>query len=165
VEVRRSVWDLRSRALDQFDLPGALVTSGKQLTDGTNIRFEVTSKGRVRPLPETVEQNLLRIAQEALTNVIKHSEATAAAIELDYGPQTVAMQIKDNGRGFQSDQCPGPDEGHFGLLGISERAKRLGTEAVFKSEPGLGTTLRIQVAIDQIFSELHESQPNKNNGA
>ena len=161
-EVRRSVWDLRSRALEQFDLPGALVTSGKQLIDGTNIQFEVTTKGRVRPLPETVEENLLRIAQEALTNVIKHSEATAASIELDYGPRTVAMDIKDNGRGFESDNCPGPGEGHFGLLGISERAKRLGANAVWESKPGSGTTLRLQVAIDQQFPEL---QPNESNGS
>ena len=50
VDVRRSVWDLRSRALEQFDLPGALSTSGKQLTDGTNINLHVSAKGRVRPL-------------------------------------------------------------------------------------------------------------------
>ena len=103
----------------------------------------------------------MRIAQEALTNVIKHSEATTAAIELDYGPQTVAMQVKDNGRGFEADKCAGPDEGHFGLLGISERAKRLGTEAIFESKPGLGTTLRVQVAIDQA---IPEKQPNEHNG-
>ena len=162
VEVRRSVWDLRSRALEQFDLPGALVTSGKQLTDGTNIHFEVNAKGRVRPLSETIEENLLRIAQEALTNVIKHSEATSAAIDLDYGPRTVTMQVKDNGRGFQSENCAGPGDGHFGLLGISERAKRLGTEAVFESKPGLGTTLRVQITIDQEFPELQESQPKEN---
>jgi signal transduction histidine kinase len=91
IDVRRSVWDLRSRALEQFDLPGALSTSGKQLTDGTNIHFEVCAKGRVRPLAETVEENLLRIAQEALTNVIKHSEATAVTIELDYGPKNIVL--------------------------------------------------------------------------
>jgi signal transduction histidine kinase len=156
-DVRRSVWDLRSRALEQFDLPGALVASGKQLIDGTNIRFEVTAKGRVRPLPETVEDNLLRIAQEALTNVIKHSEATAATIQLDYGPQTVAMRISDNGRGFQPGKCSGPAQGHFGLLGIAERAKRLGAEAVFDSSLGLGTTLKLQVAIDQEFPDLDGS--------
>jgi signal transduction histidine kinase len=162
-DVRRSVWDLRSRALEQFDLPGALVTSGKQLIDGTNIHFEVNAKGRVRPLPETVEENLLRIAQEALTNVIKHSEATRAEIELDYGPQTVSMQIKDNGRGFQPEKRVGPSEGHFGLLGISERAKRLGTEAIFESTPGGGTTLRVRVAIDREFPELKEFEPAEKN--
>ena len=155
-EVRRSVWDLRSRALEQFDLPGALVTSCKQLTDGTNIHFEVTAKGRVRPLAETVEDNLLRIAQEALTNVIKHSEATSAAIEMDYGPQTVTMQISDNGRGFLPSECSGPAEGHFGLLGIAERAKRLGAQATFESRPGWGTKLKVQVAVDQDFPNLGE---------
>jgi signal transduction histidine kinase len=103
----------------------------------------------VRPLSETVEENLLRIAQEALTNVIKHSEGTTATIELDYGPQNVALQITDNGRGFDQEKSAGPSQGHFGLLGISERAKRLGAELSVSSEPGRGTTVRIQVPINQ----------------
>lgn len=156
IEVRRSVWDLRSRALEQFNLPGALVASGKQLLDGTGIDFDVKTKGRVRPLPETIEENLLRIVQEALTNVIKHSEATSASVHLDYGPQTVTLDIKDNGKGFETNQCAGPGNGHFGLLGISERAKRLGTEAVFESKPGAGTSLHLRVAIDQ---EVASQQP------
>jgi len=89
--------------------------------------------------------------------VIKHSKATTATIELDYGPKTVAMEIKDNGCGFEPDNCAGPGEGHFGLLGISERAKRLGTNAAWESKPGMGTVLRVQVAID---NELPELQPN-----
>jgi signal transduction histidine kinase len=149
VDVRRSVWDLRSRALEQFDLPGALLTSGKQITDGTSIHLEVSAKGRVRPLSETVEDNLLRIAQEALTNAIKHSEATIATIELDYGPQNVVLQITDNGHGFDQEHSAGPGQGHFGLLGISERAKRLGAELSVSSEPGRGTTVRIQVPLEQ----------------
>jgi len=147
--VRRSVWDLRSRALEQFDLPGALSTSCKQLTDGTNIHLEVTAKGRVRPLSETIEENLLRIAQESLTNVIKHSGATAASIELDYGAQNVMLEIQDNGRGFEQEKSAGPSEGHFGLLGISERAKRLGGELSVSSEIGRGTKVRVQVPIEQ----------------
>jgi signal transduction histidine kinase len=149
VDVRRSVWDLRSRALEQFDLPGALSTSCKQLIDGTNIDLEVTAKGRVRPLSETIEENLLRIAQEALTNVIKHSGATAASIELDYGAQNVMLEIQDNGRGFEQEKSAGPSEGHFGLLGISERAKRLGGELSVSSEIGRGTKVRVQVPIEQ----------------
>jgi len=149
VDVRRSVWDLRSRALEQFDLPGALSTSCKQLTDGTNIHLEVTAKGRVRPLSETIEENLLRIAQESLTNVIKHSGATAASIELDYGAQNVMLEIQDNGRGFEQEKSAGPSEGHFGLLGISERAKRLGGELSVSSEIGRGTKVRVQVPIEQ----------------
>jgi len=148
VDVRRSVWDLRSRSLEQFDLPGALINSGRQLTDGTDIHLEVTAKGRVRPLPDTIEENLLRIAQEAMTNVIKHSQATTAEIEIDYGPKNVVLRIKDNGRGFDQRQSTGPNEGHFGLLGITERAKRLGAECTVQSEPGAGTLVTIRVSLE-----------------
>ncbi len=151
VEVRRSVWDLRSRALEQFDLPSALATSGEQFAAGAKTHFEVTAKGRVRPLRETVEENLLRIAQEAMTNVVKHSQATIAEVELDYGPNNVTLRVKDNGKGFQQSQCAGPTDGHFGLLGISERAKRLGADLSIQSEPGGGTVLMVKVAVDQEF--------------
>jgi signal transduction histidine kinase len=148
VDVRRSIWDLRSRALEQFDLPGAMVTSSKQLADGANIQIEVTAHGRMRPLPETVEENLLRIAQEAMTNIIKHSHATNATVELDYGAKNVVLRIKDDGRGFRQDQCPGPGNGHFGLLGISERVKRLGAELSIQSEPENGTLITVHVALE-----------------
>ena len=158
VDVRRSVWDLRSRALEQFDLPGALINSGKQLTDGTEIHLEVTAKGRVRPLPDTIEENLLRIAQEAMTNVIKHSQATTAEIEIDYGPKNVVLRIKDNGRGFDQTQSTGPNEGHFGLLGITERAKRLGADLSIETQPGAGTIVTIRIALEPLA--LTNGHPN-----
>ncbi len=147
MEVHRSVWNLRCRALEQFDLPGALLMSSQQITGGSSLRVEMKARGRVRPLPETVEENLLRIAQEALTNVIKHSGATLTEIDLDYGPKNVVLQVKDNGKGFALDHCAGPREGHFGLLGISERTKRLHGEIVFSSVPDGGTTIRVQIPI------------------
>ena len=106
------------------------------------------AKGRVRPLPETIEENLLRIAQEALTNVIKHSEATRATITLDYGPQSVRLHIQDNGSGFVIDKHAGPREGHFGLLGITERTNRLRGNVSLGSEPGKGTTVQVTIPID-----------------
>jgi signal transduction histidine kinase len=146
-EVHRSVWNLRCRALEQFDLPGALLMSSQQIAGGSSLRVEIKARGRVRPLPETVEENLLRIAQEALTNVIQHSGATLTEIELDYGPKNVVLQVKDNGKGFAVDHCAGPREGHFGLLGISERTKRLHGEINFSSMPDAGTTVRVQIPI------------------
>jgi signal transduction histidine kinase len=147
-EVRRSVWDLRSRALEHFDLPSALRESSKQLTEGTSIQVEVTAKGRVRPLPETIEDNLLRIALESLTNVLKHSGATAATIQLDYSPCNIFLQVEDNGKGFAVESCAGPRDGHFGLLGIKERAKRLGGQASVASTDGQGTLVRVQIPIE-----------------
>ena len=74
VDLRRSIWDLRSRELEEFDLSRALLISGNQIADSANIRVEVETKGNVRPLPEVIEENLLRIGQEAVTNAVKHSE-------------------------------------------------------------------------------------------
>jgi signal transduction histidine kinase len=159
MDVHRSVWDLRSRALEEFDLPSALLASSKQLTNGANIHFEVKATGRVRPLPETVEENLLRIAQEAMTNIVKHAHATSAGIELDYGPQNIVLSVKDNGCGFDRQQRAGPNNGHFGLLGIAERAKRLGADFSIQSEPGGGTHLVLKVGLDQ------ESQPGEGEGS
>ncbi|HEX4122060.1 MAG TPA: histidine kinase [Verrucomicrobiae bacterium] len=146
-EVHRSVWNLRCRALEQFDLPDAVMMSSKQITGGLSLQVEMKAQGRVRPLPEIVEENLLRIAQEALTNVIKHSGATLTEIDLDYGAQNIVLQVKDNGKGFEVDDCAGPREGHFGLLGISERARRLHGEIFLTSAPDAGTTVRVQIPL------------------
>jgi signal transduction histidine kinase len=147
VEARRSVWDLRSRSLDQFDLPSVLTGSSRQLTDGTGIQAKVITQGRVRPLPDLIEDNLLRIAQEALTNAIKHSGGTTAAIELDYGAKNILMTVSDNGKGFSVENCAGPLDGHFGLLGISERVKRINGQIAINSAPGAGTTVRVEIPL------------------
>jgi signal transduction histidine kinase len=148
IEVRRSIWDLRCRALEQFDLAGALRLSSRQMIDGTSIDVQVVAKGRVRPLTEIVEDNLLRIGQEALTNIIKHSEAKRATITLDYGPQTIVLRIEDNGKGFAPEHCMGPHQGHFGLLGISERTKRLRGRVSLTSAPGQGTVVLVEIPLE-----------------
>ena len=147
-EVRCSVWDLRSRSPEQIDLAGLLLKISRQLTEDTRIAVQVKAVGRVRPLAEIIEENLLRVAQEALTNIIKHSKATHATITLDYGPKNVILTIGDNGVGFAVEQQAGPREGHFGLLGIAERTNRLHGQVVLASEPGKGTTVQVTIPID-----------------
>src|SRR5208282_2511827 len=105
------------------------------------------------------EDNLLRIAQEALTNIIKHSGATLAVIELDYGPKNVVLQVKDNGKGFALDDCVGPSDGHFGLLGITERTKRLHGEIALSSVPDAGTTVRVQIPMPREFHAADCAEP------
>ncbi|MDB6124639.1 MAG: integral rane sensor signal transduction histidine kinase [Pedosphaera sp.] len=160
VEVRRSVWDLRCRALEQFDLPGALLRSARQFTYGTGIEIEVETKGQLRPLPEVVEENLLRMGQEALTNVIKHSSAHLATIELEFGAEKVVLQIRDDGQGFTPENSAGPQSGHFGLLGMSERAKRLDGQVVLTSAPGKGTTVRVEIPLGRV-QELVSPAPTE----
>lgn len=147
-EVRCSVWDLRSRSPDQTDLAGLLLKISQQLTEDTRIAVEIKAAGRVRPLSEIVEENLLRVSQEALTNIIKHSQATQATITLDYGPKNVVLTVTDNGVGFAAAQQAGPREGHFGLLGIAERTNRLRGKVSIVSEPGQGATVRVTIPID-----------------
>lgn len=148
VEVRRSVWDLRSRALEQFDLPSALETSAKELTNGTGIAAAVEAKGLVRPLPEIVEDNILRIAQESLTNAVKHSGAKTIRVLLDYRPDSIRLQVADNGRGFSTDTCLGPADGHFGLLGIRERVTRVRGKFSITNPDGEGTVVEVDVPIE-----------------
>lgn len=147
LEVRRSVWDLRCRALEQFDLPGALLASARQMTCGTRIQVELDSKGPAGALPEVVEENLLRIGQEAITNVIKHSEATRVTIKLQYEDQQVVLEISDNGKGFAPETCAGPGEGHFGLLGMAERAKRLNGRLSLSSQLPQGSVVRVEIPL------------------
>ena len=145
LELRRSIWDLRSRELEEFDLPSVMRLSAQQILEGTHVAVKVETTGDVRAPCEVVEENLLRIAQEALTNVIKHAGASEVRISLDFGPQAVTLRVKDNGRGFTPDNCPGAREGHFGLLGMSERAKRLNGHLRVTSTPGSGTCLEVKV--------------------
>ena len=148
VEIRQSVWDLRSRAREQFDLAGALAEGARQITCGTSIRVHMETDGEPRPLPEVVEENLLRIGQEALANILKHSQATEVNLELQFERQQVNLQVQDNGIGFEQGKVAGPNEGHFGLLGMSERARRIGAKFILTSKPGEGTVVRVEIPVN-----------------
>jgi len=148
VDLRRSVWGLRSRADEQFNLTSALTTSSQQITGDTGIRFEVETFGEANPLSEIIEENLLRIGQEAVTNVVKHSGPAQVKIQLHFNPHHVVLQIADNGKGFDPEACAGPKDGHFGLLGIRERTERLGGQLTITSAPGAGTSIRVEIPLN-----------------
>ncbi|MEJ0089857.1 MAG: histidine kinase [Limisphaerales bacterium] len=147
-EVRQSVWDLRRLVQEQFDLASALLENARRITSTTSIHVDLKTKGEVCALPEIIEENFLRISHEALTNVIKHSGATSVNIQLEFESRQVTLTIHDNGRGFVQQDAAGPNEGHFGLLGISERVKRLGGQFNLASIPDKGTTLEIRISLD-----------------
>jgi signal transduction histidine kinase len=147
LDTRHSVWGLRSRADEPFNLVNAITLNSRQAANGTDILIQIETLGEARPLSEIIEENLLRIAQEAVTNVVKHSGARAAKIQLRFSPQTVVLQVQDDGRGFAPENCAGPKDGHFGLLGIRERTERLGGQVSITSGPGMGTSLRIEIPV------------------
>jgi signal transduction histidine kinase len=79
--------------------------------------------------------------------VVKHSGARTVKVELQFSPETVVLEIKDDGRGFVPEACDGPKDGHFGLLGIRERAERLTGHVSITSAPGAGTDVRVEIPI------------------
>jgi signal transduction histidine kinase len=150
LELRRSIWDLRSRELEQFDFPKVMQVNALNITKDTSLKLEMETTGNVRTLPEVMEENLLRISQAAVANVIKHAFATQVKISLQFGEREITLQIMDNGKGFNPKDCPGSSEGHFGLLGMSERVKRLNGNFQVTSAPGKGTCINVRLPIAQV---------------
>ncbi|MBG1245115.1 AAA family ATPase [Nostoc sp. NZL] len=143
-EARRSVTALRPQLLEEGDLSSALnrlVTQMRSATDDTDLIYEI--QGTAYPLPAEVENNLLRIGQEALTNAIKYAKADEIRLELVYADAQCSLCIKDNGQGFGVGSIP--SVGGFGLLGMSERAERIGAQLRIESQLGQGTEIIVIV--------------------
>ena len=142
-EMRHSIWNLRSVALEQFDLVEALDRSARSIVLGSNIRVEVKRSGSAVKLPSLVEDNLLRIGQEAMTNAVKHARPAQLMLELATRPGVVVLTVSDDGTGIQASAKPG----HFGLTGMRERAVRLGGKLEVSAKPGGGTIVRVEVPL------------------
>lgn len=143
-EARRSVLDLRAAPLEGRSFPEALANLAARLNDHGHPHIEYQLEGASQPVPSRVEAGLYRVAQEALENIIQHSDARKAALHLSITPDQVLLEIKDDGKGFE----PGFDSGkHFGLMGINERVHLLGGHLEIKSTPGAGTLVRVRIPL------------------
>jgi two-component system NarL family sensor kinase len=143
-EARRSVVALRPQLLEEGSLQSALhrlVAQIRTAAMDTTLYYEI--KGVVYALPTEVENNLLRIGQEALTNAIRHANADEIRVELVYDGDQFCLRVKDNGQGFGVGSFPSSDG--FGLLGMSERAERIGAQLTIGSQPGQGTEIIVTV--------------------
>jgi signal transduction histidine kinase len=99
--------------------------------------------GAYRPMPPETEREFMRVAQEAIHNVKKHAGAKHLVVQLEYGPEQIALEVRDDGRGFAVDENLEPRPGHYGLTGMRERAAAIGGTLAVTSEPGVGTTVRV----------------------
>lgn len=145
LEARRSVWDLRSKILETHGLVAALqeMASSSEAPHGPKI--EVRTSGAAQPFPAATEFHLFRIAQEALANAIKHGEARHVVIGLEHLSGASRLTVRDDGRGFEPEEkqfSPGP---HFGLLGMRERAAKIGGDLRVDSGPGRGCEIAVTV--------------------
>jgi signal transduction histidine kinase len=162
VEARRSVWDLRCDLLEHGDLPTALTQIVRPLIPGDEAKLDVNVSGTPVRLPGRVEMNLLRIGQEAVANAIKHGHASAIQIELQYSPEKVILQVRDDGCGFSPDHSS--SAGHFGMLDMRERAESLGCHLRIDSTPGQGTLIAVEVHHDKEFISDAELKTHTHSG-
>lgn len=144
-EARRSIMDLRMSALDGRDLPSAIDHVARAITAGTNVALTVAAEPAATPSHKDRQQQVLRIAQEALANAIKHGRPTAIDLALRSENGETVLTVKDDGSGFDPDGVFSTGRGHFGLLGMRERARRMGGEISVSSAPGAGTTVELRV--------------------
>ncbi|MDZ8065240.1 MAG: PAS domain-containing protein [Nostoc sp. DedQUE08] len=140
---RRSVSALRPRLLEEGNLESALHRIVAQMLATTDTALICETQGIAYSLSAEVENNLLRIGQEALTNAIKYADAAEIRVELVYNETQCILRVKDDGRGFGVGSTP--LSGGFGLLGMSERAERIGAQLLIQSQPGQGTEIIVTI--------------------
>jgi PAS domain S-box-containing protein len=137
-EARRSVHALRPQALEKAEFADALRAIITNTTAGTSLRSDFQVKGDPCKLQPSVEENLLHIGQEALTNALKHACATTFQARLSFDSEAVRLELRDNGKGFLVHNANG---GGIGLIGMKERAEQIGATLTVTSKPGRGTTI------------------------
>ena len=142
-DARRSVSALRPQALEEGDLASALAKLAGEVTRGRVARADLALEGEPWPLSPGVEDQVFRIAQEALTNALKHAQAGRLRLELGFGAEALELRVEDDGRGF--DAAVPKAAGHFGLVGMRERAAKVGGILDVRSAEGRGTTVRLTV--------------------
>lgn len=139
-EARRSVLNLRAAPL----LGKTLVAAVVQLAQQTAVPVDVLVVGDERPLPRAVESGVYRLVQEALTNVVRHAQASQCTIELQFTVDALQIAIRDDGQGFVPDQVPAH---RFGLIGMNERVRLLNGRMQLDSSPGNGVRLTVQIPL------------------
>ncbi len=143
-EARRSIWELRSQGAESSDFRSRLSRMAGDTAKRAGLQLKFNVLGTYRALPEKIEDEMLKIAQEAATNTARHAQAKILKIDLAYEEKKFRMTISDDGHGFSAPSgVVGPD-GHFGLRGMRERAAQIGAEFDVKSTPGAGTQIEVE---------------------
>lgn len=143
-ETRQAVWDLRSPLQSELDLQTLLRQHARTLIAGRDINFEITTIGTPTEIAQGTKEQLARIAQEAITNAVRHAHARRIRAELRYD-DGVTLSVVDDGAGFELEETQGRDAAHWGLAGMYERAARIGARLLVKSAPDRGTEVRVFV--------------------
>jgi two-component system sensor histidine kinase UhpB len=143
-DVRRIGRDLRPEALDDLGLVNALIALCTRIAEQSGIAVERRLSG---PLPQRsaeVDLVVYRVAQESLTNVMRHSGASRAVVSLDHGGGELVLTVRDDGKGIAGP----PREEATGITGMRERAMLIGARLTVRSKPGSGTEVSLEVPLE-----------------
>jgi len=147
---------LRPSMLDDFGLLPALNWQAKETAKRTGLRVQVSAAEMPRDLPEEHKTCIYRVVQEALNNVVRHAQASAAQIRLQWEDGQISLTVQDDGSGFDAERVRG-----LGLLGMEERVHHLGGAFAIDSQPGRGTVLRINLPVAVLAADLtYETNPH-----
>jgi signal transduction histidine kinase len=149
-EAREAISCMRLSALEDDNLSHALVKTGKQLVEGTTIRFHAEVKGLERQLDYETQTNLYVIAREAMNNAVMHAHPKEIFLRVTYHSRGIDLLVRDDGDGFDPATIP---KNHWGVVGMEERAQHVGSLLEISSKPGLGTTIQVLAARCRIKRE------------
>jgi signal transduction histidine kinase/ligand-binding sensor domain-containing protein len=145
-EARQSILQLRSSKLERSSLVAALRDVGQQTASETAVDFNLTVKGESYPLPRKIELQIFRIGQEAILNAFRHSKGSSITANVEYSRDNLTLLIEDDGIGFDA-PAAGPQNSHYGIVSMRERAAEIRGELTMVSQPERGTSVRLSVPV------------------
>jgi signal transduction histidine kinase len=154
-DARQSIWALRSQDSGEKTLPIRLRRLVEK-AQNRDLNADLEVHGAYRALSPDAENEILRIAQEAIQNAKRHAAASRIRVRLEYDERALTLTISDDGKGFAVSAGKGRGkpvnavEGHYGLTGMQERAAVIHGELAIESEPGKGTTVRLNVPAPEV---------------
>ena len=151
-DARQSIWVLRSQDSSENTLP-VTIRRATENAAGHDVDSSFSLFGAYRPLPPETERTFLRVAQEAIHNVKKHAGARHLWVQLEYQPEGIALEVRDDGKGFDVSDGASSPPGHYGLTGIRERAETIRGTLEVTSTPGQGTSVRLQAPVPREAKE------------
>jgi signal transduction histidine kinase len=147
-ELRDVVHDLAPHNLERLGLAQSIEEMVDKIQGASGIHFKCRVAELDGKMPKPVQINLYRIVQEAINNVVKHSGAARAWVEMDEDGGVLRVAVRDDGRGFDKGMSPEPGSGGFGLFGMAERLRMIGGRLAIDSAPGRGTSIMIELPLE-----------------
>ena len=157
-DVRQIIFDMRPMSLDDLGLVPALRQLVSKLEERKILKTDFQVNGKERALEKHVEVTLFRIIQEGLNNIHRHAGVSEGRLRLLFSPNDLSILISDEGRGFDMEETEemrksGTGNGHFGILGMEERAKLIGASLNVISNPGEGTKIHVKFSYPKLTKD------------